>query len=238
VRSGPTEIWTSNLDGSALKRVSSLGATPRWSPDAQRIAFQSTANGRSEIFVIEVASGSILRLTSGPGADIYPSWSRDGRFIYFSSDRSGKPQVWKVPSSGGEATQITAGGGVYAVESFDGTTIYYTTPQQPATIQSAPAGGGTETLVIEGVVGRSSIAMAPEGLYYLSALNATNARLDFYDFAARTSRRIAAIDHPVHNVLSSPPDGRSVIFTQIDRQDSDLMLLPVKQAALIPFQRP
>lgn len=228
VRSGPTEIWISNLDGSVLKRVSSLGATPRWSPDARRVVFQSTADGRSEISVIDVASGSVLRLTGGPGADIYPSWSRDGRFVYFSSDRSGKPQIWKVPSVGGEARQITRGGGTYAVESFDGKTIYYTTPQQPPAIFSAPSGGGAETPVLSGVVGLSSIAMAPEGLYYLSSLSAAGAKLDLYDFAAGTSRRIAAIDHPIHHVLSSPPDGRSVVFTEIDSQDSDLMLLKVR----------
>jgi Tol biopolymer transport system component len=228
VRSGPTEIWTSNLDGSDLKRVSSLGATPRWSPDARRIAYQSTENGRAEIYVIEVASGSVLRLSGGAGVDIYPSWSRDGRFLYFSSDRSGKPQIWKAPSGGGDARQITRTGGTYAVESFDGTTIYYTAPGQPASIRSAPAEGGPETLLIDGIVGLSSIAIAPEGLYYLSSLTSSQAKLDFYDFATRTSRRIAEIDRPVHNVLSSPPDGRSVVFTRIDRQDSDLMLLSVK----------
>src|SRR5262249_45456311 len=130
VRSGPTEIWTSNLDGSGFNRISTLAATPRWSPDATRIAYQSTADGRSEIFVITVASGQVLRLTNGPGADIYPSWSRDGQFLYFSSDRTGKSQIWKVPSGGGQAVQITKGGGTYAVETFDGKAIYYTTPGQ------------------------------------------------------------------------------------------------------------
>ncbi|PWT91920.1 MAG: hypothetical protein C5B56_03125 [Proteobacteria bacterium] len=228
VRSGPTEIWTSSLDGSDLKRISSLGATPRWSPDGQQIVYQSTANGRADIYVIQVASGSIRRLTAGSGADIYPSWSRDGRFIYFSSDRSGKPQIWKLPSSGGDPRQITRNGGTYAVESFDGRTIYYTAPGQPSSIRSAPADGGPEATLIDGVVGLSSIAIAPEGLYYLSSLNSSHARLDFYDFADRTRRPITEMDRAVHNVLSSTPDGRSVVFTRIDRQDSDLMVIKLR----------
>lgn len=227
-RSGTTEIWVSNLDGSDLKRLASLGATPRWSPDGRRIAFESTADGQSEIYAIDVETGASVRLTNAPGSDIYPSWSRDGKFIYFSSDRSGKPQIWRVPSTGGDAVQITRLGGTYAVERFDGKTIYYTTPDRPAAIRSAPANGGAETGVIQGVVGLAAIAMAPDGLYYLASLTSSSATLDLYDFATHTSRLIAQIDHPVHHVLSSPPDGRSVLFTQIDRQDSDVMLVRVK----------
>jgi len=229
-RSGPTEIWISNLDGSGLKRVTSLGATPRWSPDGRRIAFESTADGQSEIYAIEVDSGSLVRLTNEPGADIYPSWSRDGRFLYFSSDRSGTPQIWKIPSGGGEARQITRHGGSYAVETFDGKTIYYTTPQQPAAIRFAASDGGEEKDAIDVSVGLSSIAMAPDGLYYLSSLSSAGATLDFFAFGTRASRRLTSIDRPVHHVLSGSPDGRSVVFTQIDREDTDLMMVRSRDA--------
>lgn len=227
-RSGPTEIWTSRTDGSELKRVASLGASPRWSPDGRRIAFESTVDGQSEIYVIDVDSGNRLRLTDQPGADIYPSWSRDGGFIYWSSDRSGKPQIWKIASRGGDPVQITRQGGVYAVEAPDGRSIYYTTPEQPATIRRAPANGGAELDIMQGVVGRSSIAMTPRGLYYLSAITSNSARLDFYSFDGRGDPTFLAIDRPVHRVLSSPPDGSAVLFTQIDRQDHDLMLVKLK----------
>ena len=38
---------------------------------------------------------------------------------------------------------------------------------------------------------------------------------------------VLLIDRPVHHFLSSPPDGKSILYTQIDRQESDLMLRPV-----------
>jgi Tol biopolymer transport system component len=190
-------------------------------------------NGQSQIWVIDSATNEALHLTNGPGSASCPSWSRDGKFIYFSSDRTGRGQVWKMPSAGGEAKQITRDGGWYSVEAFDGRTIYFATalypaPNHPVAIRAVPADGGAETTIIENAVGASALAIAPDGLYYLSSLTGSRALLDFYDFAAQSSRRIATIDHPVHHVLSSTPDGRSVVFTQIDREDSDLMLLPGK----------
>ncbi len=146
-------------------------------------------------------------------------------FIYFGSDRTGKSQIWKVPGTGGDAIQITRQGGIYAVESFDGKSIYYVSDDQPAGIRTTSANGGAESDVITGVAGHSTIAMAKDGLYYLSSLTATGAQLDFYNFHHRVSRPLASIDRPIHRFLSSSPDGRSVLYTQVDRQDSDLMLL-------------
>jgi hypothetical protein len=55
----------------------------------------------------------------------------------------------------------------------------------------------------------------------------TGAQVGFYSCADKVARPLMATDRPVHHFLSSPPDGASVLFTQIDRQDSDLMLLPL-----------
>lgn len=227
-RSGPTEIWLSNLDGSELKRLTSLGASPRWSPDGRHVAFESTAEGQSDICELDVETGATLRLTNDPASDIYPSWSRDGQFIYFSSYRTGSPQIWKVPSRGGPAVQITHCGGKYAVESLDGKAIYYTTAQEPASIRRVPVAGGEEADLIHNIVGLSAIAMAPDGLYYLSPINSKRTELDLFSFADGRRRQVAAFDHLLHHVLSSPPDGRSVVFTEIDRQDTDLMLVRVR----------
>jgi hypothetical protein len=41
-------------------------------------------------------------------------------------------------------------------------------------------------------------------LYYPSSLTSSNTKLNCYDFGALMRRRIAAIERPVHNVLSSP----------------------------------
>lgn len=226
VRSGPSEIWISDTDGSNLKRITSLGAsTPRWSPDGSRIVFESNTRGQPDIYVFTVATNAIERLSPEGASNLRPTWSRDGKFIYFGSNRTGKLQIWKVPSGGGDAIQITRKGGVYAIETFDGKSIYYTSGDQPAVIRYSAANGGEETDVIANVPGFSTIAMAKDGIYYLSSMSPTGAQLDFYSFAKKSSRPLVTIDTPIHRFLSSPPDGRSVLYTQVDKRDSDLMLI-------------
>ncbi len=60
-----------------------------WSPDGTRIAFQSTREGRDDLFVVSLDGGSVRRLTDGRGFNEYPSWSPDGQWISFNSSRDG-----------------------------------------------------------------------------------------------------------------------------------------------------
>ena len=62
-----------------------------WSPDSRRIVFAHTPNpllssgSLSNISVVDVASGAVRALVSGPGGDTDPSWSPDGRRVLFYS---------------------------------------------------------------------------------------------------------------------------------------------------------
>jgi Tol biopolymer transport system component len=230
IRSGQMDVWISQTDGSNLRRLTSNGgAEPRWSPDGKQIAFVSSRFGQSDIYVLSLSTGRMQRLTSDRATHLKPSWSRDGRFIYFSSDRAGdragRSQIWKAPAEGGDPVQITRHGGLYAVESFDGKSIYFTTDDIPAEVWQTSANGGEETVLLRKATGHASIAPSPDGLYYFSSAGNRGAQLEFFRFADHSSRILASIDRPVHEFLSSSLDGRSVLYTQIDSRDHDLMIV-------------
>jgi hypothetical protein len=53
-----------------------------WSPDGGALAFIGAQAGPSaDLFVYDVASGAVTRLTDGPSQAYSPSWSPDGRYI-------------------------------------------------------------------------------------------------------------------------------------------------------------
>lgn len=60
---------------------------PRWSPDGTRVAFSSSRDGRSSLFVATPDTGELRRLTDLEGSDISPAWSPDGSALVFQSDR-------------------------------------------------------------------------------------------------------------------------------------------------------
>ncbi|MFQ5679547.1 MAG: peptidase S9 [Gemmatimonadota bacterium] len=62
---------------------------PAWSPDGDRIAFSAQVGGLLDLYVLELSSGEVTRLTNDAYADFQPTWSPDGRSLAFVTDRFG-----------------------------------------------------------------------------------------------------------------------------------------------------
>ena len=78
-------------NGDVLKQIKfpSLGEifNPTWSPDGKKIAFSSQVGGVTDLFVYDLGSGELQRLTDDAYADLEPAWSPDGSEIGFVTDR-------------------------------------------------------------------------------------------------------------------------------------------------------
>ena len=60
---------------------------PTWSPDGQKIAFQSNRAGDSDIYVMDADGSNLRSLAYTYNYEGYPAWSPDGTQIAFVSNR-------------------------------------------------------------------------------------------------------------------------------------------------------
>lgn len=62
-------------------------SNPAWSPVNDKIVVSGMIDGQTDLFLFDINTKEVTRLTSDRYSDIQPNWSGDGRFIVFSSDR-------------------------------------------------------------------------------------------------------------------------------------------------------
>jgi eukaryotic-like serine/threonine-protein kinase len=229
-RSGSFEIWVCYSDGSSPVQLTSFGGphtgTPHWSPDGRWIAFDSRPGGHAGIFVISSEGSEPRRVTEGTWDDIVPSWSRDGKWIYFCSNRSGDWELWKVPGEGGQAVRLTNNGGFEAKESKDGTWLYYSKLAEDG-IWKMPAKGGTATLVLNRKSGRDW-ALTDQGICFIDLAAKPHPTINLYNFDTQGVARIGAVAKPLPELnsgLAVSPDGHWILYPQVDRAESHIMLV-------------
>jgi Tol biopolymer transport system component len=73
-------------------------AYPRLSPDGKRIAMTIAANGRSDVWVYDIASHTPTRLTNSGTMNDRPEWSPDGRRVLYRADRGQRTAIWWQPA--------------------------------------------------------------------------------------------------------------------------------------------
>ncbi len=108
------DIWTVPATGGTASLLVSHEADegmPLYSPDGGRLGFISNRAGDNDIYVLDLGSGSVTRLTFGDGGEQLDAWSPDGEWIYFSDGRQdpgGHPDVWRIRSAGGTPMPVLA----------------------------------------------------------------------------------------------------------------------------------
>jgi len=163
----PFDIYTANIDGSGIKRITNFGvytAEGVLSPDGKRIVFTSLKDGDLDIYTMNVDGTDIRRLTNTPGYDGGPWWSPDGTQIIYRANhpteekdlkdyrdllalrlvRPSKVELWVMNADGSGRRQVTHLGGANFGPSWtpDGKAIIFASNYQN------PRGGNFDLFIV------------------------------------------------------------------------------------------
>jgi len=226
-RSGESQVWAANRDGSSPRQVSTFTRAalrqPRWSADGTRILISASVAGQPDLYAIDAANGTTTRLTDDVDDEIAPSWSRDGASVLFGARRSGTWQVMRLTIADRSRVQVTADGGYAASESPDGRAILFTR-LDTAGLWTMPIGGGAATLLVPGIRAAETAnwRVTPRGIYYIGA-TADQPVIRRAPLTGGNGEDVASIANYSWPGFAVTPDGTSVVFARWDRRESNIM---------------
>ena len=108
------DVYTIELANGARNRVAAypgVNSGGAISPDGRSMALILSKDGNPDLYVKDMASGRLTRLTQTPRAtEGSPAWSPDGSRIVYVADTSGTPQLYMLSRSGGSPERLTLSG--------------------------------------------------------------------------------------------------------------------------------
>jgi len=150
-----------------------INGAPTWSPDGKKLALTlSGSNGNLDIYLLDLTSQQLTRLTDDAGIDTEAVFSPDGSTLYFTSDRSGNPQVYRMTLGSNERPRRVTFTGSYNARpriSPDGKQLAVLTLDQGAyRIGVQDLGSGTMQILSQGRQDESP-SFAPNGAMLILA---------------------------------------------------------------------
>jgi len=231
-RSGGSEVWVCNADGSDAVQLTSYGilatGMPRWSPDGKLIAFDSRVGGEANIYTVDPNGGVAHKLSIDIHGNNLPSWSQDGRWIYFVNGEDARESaIWKVSSAGGHAIRIAETEATYPLESPDGQYVYFARNRR---LRRARTDGSDEQEVagMPNLRATADIWVPTEsGIYFMADVN-HHTEVDFFDLNSHKVRRVFTLEKFLpgwSGGVSISRDGKWLLYPQLDERSSDLMMI-------------
>ena len=140
-------------------------------------------------------------------------------WIYYSSRDKATRQLWKVPAAGGAAVRVADNGAFAMIESSDSKYLYYMKTDARGKLYRSAVDGSGEKELLTGV-GYSGLALASDRIYDLHDASNGKPELRQSLLATGEDSDVASIDKPLTVGLSVSPDGKSVIFSELQIRSS------------------
>jgi eukaryotic-like serine/threonine-protein kinase len=103
-------VWVDRNGGEQpFYEIPGFYMNPRLSRDGKRLLFASTDSGNFDVWLMELARRTLIRLTSEKSAEYYPTWGFDEKHITYSSNRYGPQNLFNLSVDGrGSEVRLTS----------------------------------------------------------------------------------------------------------------------------------
>jgi hypothetical protein len=206
---------------------------PTWSPDGQAIAFTGLSQGLTDLFLYDLTTSTVRRLTNDAYGDLQPAWSPDGRTLAFVTDRfsTDLPALATAPSrlalldaQTGTVTSLPSFADANSVNpqwSPDGRSLYFI---------SSPDGIPN---VFRLTISNGDIVQLTNVATGVSGITGSSPALSVAASAGTIA--FSVYEHNVYNIYTSVPDnlvpqrrnpgGAAAVLPPVDRRPSEIAAL-------------
>jgi Tol biopolymer transport system component len=214
------------------KRLASVGE-PRvyrqgaLSPDEKRFAAQivDPKVGTSDIWLLDLSSGILSRMTSDPANKDTVEWSPDGREILFSSNQTGVLNLYRKVVGGGDAQLIQASTeAVFPAEWLKDGSMTFMDLNGKSFYRLAPGGGSKPETLLKTEYMKDEPRVSPDGRWVAYNTNESG-RWEVYiaAFPSFTERRQVSNNGGVQGYWRK--DGKELFYLSLD---GNLVSVPIK----------
>ena len=86
--------------------------------------------------------------------------------------------------------------------------------------------GGQATKLIENLSDLRNLVIVRKGIYFVPQKGTgLGSSIEFLDFATNHTKRVASFEKPFSSGLALSPDGRWILYTQVDQAGAELRLV-------------
>lgn len=214
-------LWVMPIQGGEARRLTDdFGdiAWPRWSPDGQRIVFQSYRTGNFHLWSIHPDGSDLQQLTFGDFDHREPCFSPDSTELAFASDRSGRFAIYALDLEKGTVRTIASDAAELSEPAWspDGAWIAFVRDGQ---IGVAPAGAPVKSTATPNaaLVGNANRMPKPMPSDSRDVVGMTRG-------APSNALNAGIANVPSTDLKAAPtwtPDGRSLIYRGLSGQHRD-----------------
>jgi Tol biopolymer transport system component/DNA-binding winged helix-turn-helix (wHTH) protein len=229
-RTGHTEIWLGNVDGSHVRRLTSFDgpwlSRLAWHPDGGELLVSRIRSSNQGTYLVDTNTGTAQSMGSMDGDMIHRGWSRDGRWLYLSKPADdNRNAIWRMKRDGTETELLLPRSARFIGETGIGHQLLFV-KQDTDGIWFHDLETGEEGIAVDPIVsvawfGRS----ATDNGFCFQTITENRTVIGHYDLSTAEIDTLALLDSMSMIDYSVSPDHQTLFFSLNEQLGQDIGLI-------------